>query len=731
MSSGYTVIFCRTLKLLLLSLLVGWGHAVEAQSQLFVLVEDDGQLADKTVFINQVSVPVHVLDLGHLDELSDAVAEPLSFVAQMNRTQVEKVADRIKRIGEASSQMHKDALNAAYRNKVVAGEISTRYPITQLPAIIEIDAHGQYRKVFNPPSFESGVVELSGMSFTSAPPPLAQTGSTPKANSLSNAALAPTARMITSGDQVVGDDTQYSVLDAILDGSSPASYDCLDLKISGVCLYLVVRVYCSPLGCSVDVTPEASLEMTHNNPELLVASYKRLGASPLQEARALFGGLQNEISGAAIGVMTGVDVPAEYNDPEKWAAWTSESASKGSAPSALKYHEIDAIGHPGTLYAYIRADGLNPLPDYLASLLEGPNNLVDGIQSSVSQISPMVQHQSNEVDSITASLPNASPVTVGGIGSFIGSMQTPSGADLMEMAQSAFPGSIADAAGQLLGLADTFDTAAQAWGAASAVATGELTDAINVALDPSAISDGLQEQIDKADEIFALIESTSAGFSGAGVGVGGTEVFSMCPGGGEFLKPYLLSGLDMVQWKFNIPEIVFPQTYAPPLPIYDELYVGDLRFNGDDGFQVPNAWGSIYPRNGFVTQPDEMKAAAVAASRAAHVVTRFGQKHVYSPLLRRLVEYLEITYPPPFSPIDSVSGKWQQLVPELDEQCYVFGEDDRVLSPWTRNRQTDDLNHVFALWRQYSCCPTPRENGAVVMNVTNLGTIPLDIDLLN
>ena len=710
-----TSLFCVTL------FSIGSASAF-AQSQLFVIVDSDSQLSDIQEQAVHVQVPVHLLNVNRIGDLGAEVESELAFVEGLSRDQVIARGAEIQAAGQNAVNQRLGRIQTAYSEAVVAGEISTRYGINDTPSLVEIDSLGNYRFVTSPVSFQEGIVSLDAMGFIAAPPALGG-GATVVRNA--RAAPARTTRAVPGPRE-----TEYSVLDSILDGSSSKAFDCIDARISGLCTYLVVRVYCTPFGCSVETTPEASLEITHNNPELLIASYKRLGASPLTEARALFGDLQNAISGPGIEVLTGENVPDDYDDPDRWAAYGTEQSTE-TEPATMKFHEIDVIGHAGTLFSYLHADDLNPIPPFTAHILEAPNNLLAGITASGGQVASSMSNAANTVTSAASGIPNRGPVMSGGAGSFTGQTQMPSGAEILESAEGMFPAGMAAAAGQFLGLSDTFTNLLGVWQSSSATDLQDIVSDVQDLADPSSGLGGLDQYSDQVTQITDLIQGAGGGFDGLGLGAGGTEMWSFCPSGARFMQPYLLSGLDMVQWKFNIPEIVYPQTYAPPLPFFADKYVGNLSFIGANGLQVPNAWGPIYPRQGFIAQPDEMKASAIAAARGAHVVTRPGQPHVYSLLAHGSREHLDITYPPPYAPNDKVSGKWQQLAPDLDDKCYVFSEDDLPLLPWTRNRAGLDRNHVFAFWRESACCPTPRKGSAVTMVVTGLGTISLDIPLIN
>ncbi|MBX9706279.1 MAG: TIGR03756 family integrating conjugative element protein [Gammaproteobacteria bacterium] len=82
--------------------------------------------------------------------------------------------------------------------------------------------------------------------------------------------------------------------------------------------------------------------------------------------------------------------------------------------------------------------------------------------------------------------------------------------------------------------------------------------------------------------------------------------------------PYYSSLLDAYLWRFPALEKFYPGSLVPGLH--------------DVGTILLHDWGSVYPRNGYVNQPDDAKAGAVAALRASTIITELGQPHVYSPL---------------------------------------------------------------------------------------------------
>lgn len=186
-------------------------------------------------------------------------------------------------------------------------------------------------------------------------------------------------------------------------------------------------------------------------------------------------------------------------------------------------------------------------------------------------------------------------------------------------------------------------------------------------------------------------ENNLAKFKNADViGHPGVEVFNQfvsssgyfCEGAGTAFMPYLLSTLDTPAWRYNVPEMVYPEALIP-----------GMREVG--ARSTLNLWGNVYPRGGFLHQTDDHKAGAVVAQRAGDVVTRRGQIHVYQPLLANSR--------PGYWPAgalmegDASTGKWQELTPVLSSSCTVFPRNGFL----TQAQQGD---YAWALWRPYACC---------------------------
>lgn len=172
----------------------------------------------------------------------------------------------------------------------------------------------------------------------------------------------------------------------------------------------------------------------------------------------------------------------------------------------------------------------------------------------------------------------------------------------------------------------------------------------------------------------------------------------LCPSDATSFMPYYLSGLDVLAWRWSIPEIVYPQTWVPGLQ--------------EIGRFPLNTWAGVYPRTGTVTQSDDAKSAAVVAQRAGDFITRNGQPHVYLPLGQGQDGYslsakdgLMVWSPGALVENSNRGGDWQMVSPMPTPYCEVFGSND-TLSPtgWGGGKVAASGGYVFTLWRPYQCC---------------------------
>ncbi|KJG19461.1 conjugal transfer protein [Photobacterium iliopiscarium] len=148
--------------------------------------------------------------------------------------------------------------------------------------------------------------------------------------------------------------------------------------------------------------------------------------------------------------------------------------------------------------------------------------------------------------------------------------------------------------------------------------------------------------------------------------------------------PYFLSSLDVVGWRFNIPDIFNSASWNP------------LK-------NKVGTFGNIYPRGGFSVQPHPYKSAALAAFKAAHITTRENMSRVYQPLVAKSKPGY---WPPSPVDIDNKETAWQPLYPKKVMKAAVWPDiDDRLQmgDPYA-NRISDNGQYVWAVWRTYRGC---------------------------
>lgn len=148
-------------------------------------------------------------------------------------------------------------------------------------------------------------------------------------------------------------------------------------------------------------------------------------------------------------------------------------------------------------------------------------------------------------------------------------------------------------------------------------------------------------------------------------------------------NPYFISTLDALAWRSGISEMVYPEALIPGRR--------EMGVTGD-------LWSPIYPRSGFVSQTHDYKVGATAAQRAADVVTRYGQPHVYQPLVSSGGGNSGRWLPDAVKESEPDTHKWQRLEPNMSMSCAVFpdgGETHQLQAPG---------DYVWSLWRPYRCC---------------------------
>lgn len=152
--------------------------------------------------------------------------------------------------------------------------------------------------------------------------------------------------------------------------------------------------------------------------------------------------------------------------------------------------------------------------------------------------------------------------------------------------------------------------------------------------------------------------------------------------------PYYSSLLDAYAWRFPALERFYPGSLIPGIHEVGTLVLHD--------------WGPVYPRNGYVNQPDDAKAAAVNALRASTIITSTGAPHVYNPLSNSCGKHCVAIPVSENSPLT----QYQMIYPIAQNQCVVFGSSDITsLQPWeTAASMAGNNRYVWVMWRHYSGC---------------------------
>jgi integrating conjugative element protein (TIGR03756 family) len=129
----------------------------------------------------------------------------------------------------------------------------------------------------------------------------------------------------------------------------------------------------------------------------------------------------------------------------------------------------------------------------------------------------------------------------------------------------------------------------------------------------------------------------------------------------------------------------YPQSWTPLITTWDL------------GNSVNN-YGPIYPRHGFMTTQDGLKSAVLTTFRAAHVITRNGEPHLYY----TIGQPSEDGYWPsgPLNHNDPDTGMFQMLYPNAETSCEQF--------PYSGDpsyaRRSEIGSYVWNFWKKYKCC---------------------------
>lgn len=151
--------------------------------------------------------------------------------------------------------------------------------------------------------------------------------------------------------------------------------------------------------------------------------------------------------------------------------------------------------------------------------------------------------------------------------------------------------------------------------------------------------------------------------------------------------PYFLSGYDPF-WSNPIIERFFPEAFFGEPKIETEIR----------GPIIGGYWGRTYPRNGWGVHPFEAINGAVAAHRAAHIVTRTSQIHFYQNPGDDCGN--RCWAPEGIIENDARSHKFQMVAPVAETTGQPFGGQ----ASWANGKGHLKEKYVFNLWRPYECC---------------------------
>ncbi len=144
--------------------------------------------------------------------------------------------------------------------------------------------------------------------------------------------------------------------------------------------------------------------------------------------------------------------------------------------------------------------------------------------------------------------------------------------------------------------------------------------------------------------------------------------------------PYYQSLWDVLGWRTNI-EGLYPQTHA----VLSHLVGSPM-----------NRWGRVYPRHGKVVSKNQAMAASIHAMRAAHIITRAHQAHVYQPLPLTCGTACRIARVTENDPATT----WQLIFPKRTQRCEVMG----TISRWGDALEHHRDGFIWLLWRKYDGC---------------------------
>lgn len=103
---------------------------------------------------------------------------------------------------------------------------------------------------------------------------------------------------------------------------------CLNYCITGVCVWLRCSIY----ECSI----ETSIRVRHYNPDLIVSVYDKPGDNPWQEAEAIYGDIELQLTASVVAIFHGAEAGGGHR----------VEGGNTATDHSLRFKEVTAIGHP-------------------------------------------------------------------------------------------------------------------------------------------------------------------------------------------------------------------------------------------------------------------------------------------------------------------------------------------------------------------------------------------------
>lgn len=157
------------------------------------------------------------------------------------------------------------------------------------------------------------------------------------------------------------------------------------------------------------------------------------------------------------------------------------------------------------------------------------------------------------------------------------------------------------------------------------------------------------------------------------------------------MMPYFQSLLDSALWRG-----------FPPLAVPEQVYAYGANVKHIIGSLSTAVWGGAYPPEGKIFAGNDAKAGAVAAQRAANLLTtRMTWGHLVQPLPTHCGSECEAA----IIQENSDQTQFQAIYPLMETTCSAFGKS----ADYGENVKTPANGaYAWVLWRQYhGCVPAP------------------------